>query len=869
MSLLSRLANVFQTNKVNRDLDDELQFHSEQRAAEFIRQGMPPREAASEAQRMLGNSLRTRESSRDVKLLPWLESFVRDVHFGLRMLRKSPIVTASAVGSLAIAIAANTALFTVVNSLLLRPLPYERPGELVEIEQTSEGLPLEELQRARSFTGVASFLPWGFSLSGAEGSQRVFGFRVSANLFEVLGVQAAAGRAFSATEDTAGAQPVMMLSYEYWRRVSGDPAILGQTWTLSDRPYTIVGILPPDFMLWFRDVNVWVADPSPRGRLVARLGPGGALAQAGAEVTGIVQALEPSTGRRGSERGPAVTRLSDAIRPNEAQTLLLLQAAVAFVWLITCANIGNLLLARSSGRRREFALRAALGAGRGQVIRQLLVESSLMAAIGAGIGLGLANLSLGYLNSVLPASVGRGLRGEQALSIDHRVLAFTAGLSLLAVLIFGLAPAVHSLRFNVMSCLRDTAKGAAPGRRRFGQLLVASEICLALMLSVGAGLTLKSLVGLQQQYLGFSAERVLRVTVDLPEARFPLPEQRRIAFDEVLRRVHAIAGVEEAGILAPQFFPFGGPGVRGAAFEINGRPSEEPRAEQYVASPDYFTTVRIPLLKGRLLSNADTPESTPVALISAIVAQRYWGGEDPIGRLIRLQPGVDESPWVMVVGVVGDVRNPIGLDVQPTLYRPLLQSLGASLQPAFRAGDARVSSGVMMIRSIGDPMTLVDAVRAELRQVDPNGPEMRSADLEREVANYVSPQRFVTSLLGSFAGLGLLLAAFGVYGVMRFWVSARIPEIGVRLALGAQPRDVVGLVVRRAARTVLIGVALGVAGAFALQRVIASQLHGVSATDPWVFAAVCAVVAVVAVAAAIAPARAAARVDPLAALRHE
>jgi hypothetical protein len=266
------------------------------------------------------------------------------------------------------------------------------------------------------------------------------------------------------------------------------------------------------------------------------------------------------------------------MRPNEAQTLLLLQAAVAFVWLITCANIGNLLLARSSGRRREFALRAALGAGRGQVIRQLLIESSLLAALGLGIGLGLTNLSLEYLNSVLPASVGRRLRGEQALSIDLRVLAFTAGLSLLAVLVFGLAPAVHSLRFNVMSCLRDTSKGAAPGRRRFGQLLVASEICLALMLSVGAGLTLKSLVGLQRQYLGFSADRILRVTVDLPEARFPSPEQRRIAFDEVLRRVHAIAGVEDAGILAPQFFPFGGPAVRGAVFEINGRPGEEPRA---------------------------------------------------------------------------------------------------------------------------------------------------------------------------------------------------------------------------------------------------------------------------------------------------
>ena len=774
MSWLSRFTNVFRSGNVNRDLDDELRFHIEERTAELIRQGMTPREAARAARRMLGSSLRARESSRDIKLLPWLESFVRDVRFGLRVLRKSPVVTIAAIGSLAIAIAANTALFTVVNSLLLRPLSFERPEELVEIEQTSAGLPLAPLQQARSFTGVASYQAWGFSLRGAEGSHRLFGFRVSANLFEVLGVQAALGRTFSADEAQQGAPPVMMLSYEYWRRISGDPGILGQTWTLSDRAYTIVGVLPPEFMLGVRDATVWVVDPTQNGRLVARLRPDATLAQADADVQGIVAALEPAEARR-REGGPALVRLSDALRPDTVPMLVLLQSAVGFVWLITCANIGNLLLARSSGRRREFALRAALGAGRAQVVRQLLIESALLAAIGAAVGLGLAGMSLGFLQSALPANVGRRLRGADALTLDHSVLAFAAALALLAVLVFGLAPAIRSLGFDVMACLRDTAKGATAGRRRFGQLLVVGEVCLALMLSVGTGLTVKSLIGLQAQYLGFSPDHVLRITVGLREARFPKPEQRGAAFEEILRRVDAIGGVEEAGILAPQFFPFGGQSVRGSVFEVEGRPGEEPRAEPYVASPGYFRAVRIPLLKGRLFSRADTTGSEPVALLSAIVAERYWESKTRSGIRSGCIQEMRRAPGLTIVGVVGDVRNPIGPDVQPTLYRPLSQCVGSSAQPALRA-DTPVSSGVMMIRTAGEPLALADAVRAELRQVDPDGPEILVVDLQREVADYVSPQRFTTSLLGSFATLGLLLAAFGVYGVMRFWVSAGFPK---------------------------------------------------------------------------------------------
>ena len=432
---------------------------------------------------------------------------------------------------------------------------------------------------------------------------------------------------------------------------------------------------------------------------------------------------------------------------------------------------------------------------------------------------------------------------------------FTAAISLLAMLFFGLTPAVSALRQNLIVSLREASSGATRRGRRFGNWLVTGELALTLVLLMGAGLTLKNLVLLQRRDLGFRADHVLRAAVDLLPARYPEARQKRAAFAEIVRRVEALPGVETAGLVAPQLFPFGGPAVRGAVFEIEGREDVEPRAEVYTANPQYFRSVRIPLLKGRFFTEEDTAESLPVAILSECVARRYWPAEDPIGKRVRLDPRRPDSTWATVVGVVGDVRNPVGRDVQPTAYRPFTQN--------------PYTGAVLMIRTAGDPMALAEPVRRELHAMDPTAPEFRAASLEMAVADYYSPQRFTTGMLGFFAVVGLLLAAAGVYAVMRCWVSAHVSEIGIRMALGADRHDVVRLVLRQAGKPLLLGVAAGIGAAWSLQSVIASELHGVSALDPSVFATVAVVLMAVAMLAAWFPAYRAAGIDPLVALKHE
>jgi predicted permease len=714
--------------------------------------------------------------------------------------------------------------------------------------EVSQGVPLEVVAGMQSFSAVGAVQPWGFNVKAPDGPRNTYGFRVTGDLLPTLGIRPLLGRIFTADDET---RPVVILAYDYWRRTSGDPSILGRTLNIGDEQRAVVGVLQPDFHISVRDANLLIPDRRlTDGRTIARLKPGVTAAQAQGELESMARAA----GVRQRDL-PRVTPAADAFRPGESATVLLFQAAVALVLLITCANVANLLLVRAAARRREFAIRAAIGAGRAQLIGQSLVESLVMALAGGAAGLAIAYWILQVLNTQLPANIARHLRGADPLTIDGRVILFSLAASVFTVLIFGIAPALSALRFDLVSSLKDGAKGAAPERQRYGRLLVIAEISLALMLLVAAGLTLKSLAGLESRHLGFSAGHVLRVMIDLPRNRYADPQRRQAAMAEIMRRVKSIPGVQTAGLVGPQLFPFGGPRVRGAVFAIQGKDGVEARGEVYYASPAYFRSVQIPVLRGRGFTEQDTASAPLVALISETVARRYWGEDDPVGRVIMPSAERGGSEWVTIAGVVGDVRNPVGNDVQPTIYRPLAQT------------DA--SGGTLMVRVAGDPMSVAETVRREMRAVTPDAPEFRTADLAREVARYINPQRFSTSIFGIFAVLGLFLATVGVYGVMRTWVAMRVSEIGLRVALGAGRRDVLRLVLGQCARAAAWGVGAGLLGVAGLQRVMVSQLYGVSPADPQVLAAVTALVSAVAVGAALAPALWASRIGPADALRHE
>src|SRR5215831_8083935 len=761
----------------------------------------------------------------------------------IRIWQRQPGFAAIAILALAIAIGANSVLFTIVNALLLRPLPFEHSEQLVELSTPERRTQVEDFAPARSIEAAGTLLGWAFPVTGAGGTRHQFGLRVTADLIPLLHVHPAAGRAL--THDDFG-RKVLMIGYDYWRRLGARPDIASQSLTIDGEAYSIAGVLPADFFLSTRDVDLIVPDLRAGGRVMARLHPGITAAQAQAELASLI---------RGSR--VQVIPLARAFRSTDSNLIVLLQATAGFVLLITCANLANLQLVRGLARRREFAIRAAVGASRASLVLQLTGESALLAVAGAGLGLLMTQAMHDVVLATLPGNLTRRLSGVDALGMDWRVLGFTTAIALVTVLLFGLLPALNSLRFDVMSRLRDTARGSSPERQRLGQVLVTAEIALALMLLAGAGLTFKSLTRLETQDLGFRPEGVLRALTDFSATRYPRPEQRVALFDEIYRRLTVLPGVLRVGLVRPQAFPFPGPGGRGARFEIFGKPDLEARSDVFAANPAYLDALRLPLLRGRWFTEADTLSSPPVAVISQLVAHRYWGDDEPIGRRVRFDLETPGSPWVTVVGVVGDVKNPLATQWQPMSYRPLAQS------PS--------SGATLMIRAaVSDPSSLAPAIRRELHAIDPTAPEFRIvANLDDVVRDYVSPQRFTTRLMAVFAAIGLALAAAGVYGVMRYWVASRTGEIGIRVALGAQRNDVLGLVLGRAVWTGIAGVAAGLAGAVALRKAIASQLIGLSAVDPLVLGGVAAAIFAVAVLAAWAPARRATRIDPVEALRSE
>jgi putative ABC transport system permease protein len=798
-----------------------------------------------------------------------MKTLLQDVRYGLRVLAKSPGFTLVAVLTLALGIGANAAIFSVVNAVLLRPLAYQNADELVALYNTNPRAEFEwplapagylELKaHNNSFADVAALSNkgWPANLTGAGEPERLQGFQVSANLFRVLGVSAARGRTFLDEEDRPGDNRVVVISHELWqRRFGGDPGIVGKAFTLNGEPYTVVGVMPQDFR-FVEKTDLWTplaftpeeAHDAQSSYLVpvARLKPGVTLGQARAEVENLTR---QHAGDPKAEQFAALKPLQSIMTESVRAMLLILFAAVGLVLLIACANVANLLLARGGARRRELAVRAALGAGRLRLVRQLLVESAMLAAAGGAAGLLLASWCTEFIVSGLPENLVAANSRVAGLRLDGWALAFTAGLSLLTTLVFGLAPALQTSSVDLNEALKEGGRGGSQGSRqsRLRSWLVVAETALAMMLLVGAGLTVKSFWRLNHTDPGFDPSGVLTAQVDPSGDRYKEFEQVVGFYGQLLERVGSVPGVQRVGIInsLDATMPV-------SVDEHAPVPKEErPQAGSNQVSPDYFRALGVPLRAGRFFDDRDVKGSTPVVIIDETLARKQFPGEDPLGKHLTIGDTSRE-----IVGVVGATkRYDLTALPFPRLYVPYQQENWWSMMLVVRAQS-------------GDPARLAPAVRRELAAIDKDQPIHSFKPMDASVAEWMTPQRFSTLLLASFAALAALLAAVGIYGVMSYAVTQRTHEIGVRLALGAQARDVLRLVVGRGMLLTLAGVGLGLAGALALTRLLGSLLFGFGETDPLTFALVALLMILVALVACLVPARRATKVDPMVALRYE
>ena len=818
-----------------------------------------------------------------------MTSLWQDLRYGVRMLLKSPGFTMAVIVALALGIGANTAIFSVVNAVLLRALPYENAGRLLVIygggaQDTEVDAPLsypdfvDYKNAAQTLEHVAAYSKSGtFISAGGDELERVWGAEVSVELFPLLGVRPALGRFFTAEEDQPGGPSVVVLSYSLWqRRFGSDPHVVGREikMGLAGRSYAVVGVTPPGFEFpisaegadYYRPFTVITArnDPSVlsnRGTrfmpVVASLKPGITLEQAAAELDTITSRLAAQYPDVNAGRRIRLISMHEDLVGDIRPALLVLLGAVGFVLLIACANVANLSLVRASARGKEIAVRMALGASRWRLMRQLLTESLLLALVSGALGLLLATWGVDVLKALAPGDIPR----LSEVGLDGRVLIFTLAVSALTGVVFGLAPAWQASHFDLTASLKEGGRGSTEGarRNRTRSLLVVSEVALSLLLLVGAGLLLKSFVRLLNADPGYTAARVLTMLIPLPNTSYSSPEQQHAFFREAIERTRALPGVEAAA--AVNVLPLGNRETR-TTFDIGGRPPAPSETQVAARNPlitsDYFRVMNIPVRRGRAFTDRDAVAAPPVAVINEAFARRYFPSEEPLGqRLILKDENSNPLPPREIVGVVGNVRLG-GLDdgVIPEFYVPFLQSADAQMNLVVRS-------------STSDPAALASAVRGVIRGIDKGLAVWETRTMDERVALWVAPRRFNALLLGCFACIALVLAAVGIYGVMAYTVMQRTHEIGIRMALGAQSGDVLRLIVGRGMSLALIGVVCGVAAAAAMTRVMRSLLYEVSTTDPAIFAGVAALLAVVAFLACYIPARRATKVDPIIALRYE
>jgi len=792
-----------------------------------------------------------------------MNSLIQDARFGFRMLGRSPGVTAVAIITLALGIGANTAIFSVVNAVLLRPLPFAHPERLVRVFESSQrfmkGQPVQATlvsfrawhDHNRTLERIAAFEPYTFILTGAGDATKLEGAIVSEDFFPLLGVKPFRGRFFTTEENRPGNDGVAVLSYGIWqRRFGADAGVIGRQVALNGNPHTVVGILPPGFhFIPVGDAEVWVPisveQPAPKQAgnkfyldTIGRLLPGIAIGQARAELDALVH-----TASNGNSRA-VVSPLDEGIVGGSRRSLLVLFGAVGLVLLIACANVANLQLARAIARTREIAIRIAIGAGRWRVMRQLLVESALLALAG-----GLAGLLMAWWGTELLVRLGAAeLPRADEIAIDGWVLAFTFGASLVAGVVFGLAAAIQASRTDLNLNLKEGSAGVAGRRSWLRSALVVGEVAAALMLSAGAGLMIHTLWQLRHAPIGFLTRNVLTMEVELPWPKYDGPKAAEF-YRSVLGRVHALHGVEAAAFV--NTLPMGG-GETFAGFQPEGAPDSPENSAQFrTISPGYFRTLGIPLIEGRVFTDQDIPGRPSVAIVNKTFARRFFGGH-ALGH--RISQGRDE--WSEIVGVIGDIRfSKLSSEPLPEIYHPLTQEPRTLMWLAVHTTD--------------DPLRLVASVRGAIQALDSDVPISSVTTMEERVSSSLGTSPFLLWLLITFAGVAMVLASVGGYAMMSYAVAQRTHEIGVRMAVGARGEDILALVVGQGLRLAVLGVAIGLAGSFAVTRVLASFLYGVSPADPIALGAASLVMAIVVLIASYMPARHAANTDPMAVLRRE
>lgn len=854
-------------------LSEEIQFHLEQQVQKNLRAGMTLSEARRDAHLKFGGIESARESTRDEFRFAWLYDFARDTRIALRMWKRSRGAALVAILTLAIGIGANTAMFSLLSALVLRPLPYPEVDRLVSIWDSSEKNPRNEVSFAnyldwkaqqKSFETMGLYRWWTANITDGGRPERVQGFQFTGDVLAALGMKPELGRFFTAEESDPGQERVALLSHGLWvRRYGSDPAVLGATITINSVPRIIIGVLPKEMNFppgaeVIAPLSVTPDIASNRQYhsyyVVGRLKGGVTVEAANAEIEAIAARLArayPDTNEGLSAR---VFPLSEDVSRSYSNGLWLLMASVGFVLLIACANIANLLLARAPSRAREIAVRTSMGAGRGRIVRQMVAESLALALLGGILGTTIALMSVAALRGAVPADLMATVPGLSTLAVDSRVLVFALGVSLATGLFFGLIPAWRTSHVNIAASLGSATRtlGVSSGQR-MRNALVAAEVALALTLLGGAGFTMKAFARLASMDTGFDAANVLTMGVTLPYARYGARAQAGF-FSSLLNGARGVPGVIEAGLishvpLAP------GNGTHSVVFE--GRPdtARPPEVDYRVASSGYFAAISARMLEGRSFVDSDTEQSSPVLIVNDTFARRFFAGESAVGRRVRFSGPLETNPWREIVGVVADVRRDLNEAPHPETYLPFTQG--------------PIGTMFLVAKTRGDALGMAPSLRAAVLAIDPNQPVWAIRTLDEVKGRAIAGFRAMVAFVSAFGSIALLLSAIGIFGVVSFLVSMRTPEIGLRMALGASSTNIVGMILRQACPPLALGLAMGAAGALALGRVLSNAFPEVASADPSAFFATTLLLAAVSALATWLPARRAAAIAPTEALRTE